>query len=69
MDGNEKNYVLYLSQAPIDSNFYLNLPAGFHVDGEDENETYFLKLKKNPFGICQEAKNWFVMFKTGLEDE
>ena len=39
-------YVLAFSQAPIDSDVYLNLPARFHVDVEDENETYFLKLKK-----------------------
>ena len=28
-------YVLVFSQAPIDSDVYLHLPAGFHVDGED----------------------------------
>ena len=40
MDGWESiqiDYVLAFSQAQIDSDFYLYLPEGFHVDGEDEN--------------------------------
>ena len=41
------DYFLDFSQSPIDSDFYLHLPAGFHVDGEDENEIYFIKLNKN----------------------
>ena len=62
------DYNIAISQSRIDSDVYLHLPAGFHVDGEDQNETYFLKLKKILFGICQEASNWFDMLKTGLED-
>lgn len=41
------DYVLAFSQAPIDSNDYLHLPAGFHVNGEKDNKIYFLKLEKN----------------------
>ena len=44
------------------------MPAGFHVDGEDKNETYFLKLKNNIYGTRQAVANWFDMLKTGLED-
>ena len=40
------DYVIDFFQAPIDSDVYLHFPAVFHVNGEDENETYFLKLKK-----------------------
>ena len=36
------NYVLDLSQAPIDGDVCLHLPAGFHVHGKDLNETYFI---------------------------
>ena len=32
-ESRQTDYVLALSQAPIDSDVYLNLPAGFHVDG------------------------------------
>ena len=35
------DYALSFSQALIDSDFYLHVPAGFHVDDEDENEAYF----------------------------
>ena len=40
------DYVIAFSQAPIDSDVYLHLPSGFHVDGEGKNETYSIKLKK-----------------------
>ena len=72
MDGRESrktDYVLYFSQAPIYSGIYLRLPAGFRVDGEDENETYFLKLKNNLYETRQAATNWLDMLKTGLEVE
>ena len=58
--------VLALSQSPFDSDVYLHLPEVFHVDGEDKNEIYFLKLKKNLFGTRQAAENWFDMLKNGL---
>ena len=63
------DFSLDFYQAPIDSDVYIHLPAGFHADGEDKNETYFLKLKKNLYGTRQAAENWFDMLKTGLEDE
>ena len=63
------DYVLDFSRALIDSDFCLHLPAGFNVDGEDENETYFPKLKKNLYGTRHAAANRFDMLKTGLEDD
>ena len=63
------DYVIDSFQAPIYSDVYLHLSSGFHVDGEDKNETYFLKLKKNLYGTCQAAANWFDILKTGLEYE
>ena len=63
------DYALAFSKAPIESDVYLNLPAGFHVDGEDKNETYFLKLKKNLYGTRQASANWFDMLRTRIEDE
>ena len=55
-------------RAPIDSDFYLHLPTGFHVHGEDRNGAYSLKLKNNLYRIRQAAENCFDMLKTGLED-
>ena len=49
-------YILAFSQAKIDSDVYLHLPAGFHADGEDENETYFLKLKKIYMELVKQQK-------------
>ena len=62
------DYVLIFSQAPIDIHFHIHLPEGFHVDGKEKNVTYFLKLKKNIFGTCQSAENWFDMLQTVLKD-
>ena len=51
------DFVLAFYQEPIDSDVYLHLPAVFHVDGEEKNETYFLKLKKNLYGTRQASAN------------
>ena len=42
----QMGHVLAFSQAPIDSDVYLHLPAEFHVDDEDENEILFSKTKE-----------------------
>ena len=63
------DYFLALCQSPIGSDVYIHLPEVFHVDDEDKNEIYFLKLKKNLYETRQAAENWFDMLKTGLEDE
>ena len=63
------DHVLAFSQSPIDSDVYLHLPLVFHADGEEKNETYFLKLKKNLYGTRRAAENWFDTLKTGLEDK
>ena len=49
------DYFLALSRSPIGSDVYLYLPEVFHVDGEDKNEIYFLKLKKNIYETRQAA--------------
>ena len=72
MDGRESrqiDYVLDFSHVPIDRDVYLHLTSVFDVDGKDENETYFIKLKNNLFGTCQSAANWFVRLKTELKYE
>ena len=71
MDGCESrrmDYVLPFYQAPIDSDVYFHLPAGFDIYDEDENEKYYLKLKENLYGNRQAASNWFDMLKTRSED-
>ena len=63
------DYVLDFSQTPIGSDVYLHLSGVFHVDIEDENETYSLTLTNNIYGTCQAAANWSDLLKTGLADE
>ena len=63
------DYVLAFYQAPIVSDVYLHLPAGFHVDGKDKNETYFLKLKKKSIWNSSSSRKMVLYVKTGLEDE
>ena len=63
------DHVLSFSKEPINKDVSPYLPAGFHVDYEDKNETYFWKLKKNLYGTSQAATNWFDMLKNWLEDE
>ena len=48
--------VLDFSQAPIDSDAYLHLLAGFHVDGTNENEIYFLQLDKIYIELAKHQK-------------
>ena len=65
----QMDHVLAFSQAPIDNDIYLRLPEGFHVYGEDKNETYSLKLRINLCVTRQAAANWFDILKTRLQDE
>ena len=43
------DYVLAFSQAPIDTDVYCYLPAGFHVKGGDGTD-FVLKFEKNLYG-------------------
>ena len=62
------DYVLAFSQAPIDTDIYCYLPAGFHVKGGDGTD-FVLKLEKNLYGTKQAAANWYEMLKNGLIKE
>jgi len=53
------DFTLTYTQAPIDINIYLGLPAGFTVEGNHNN--YVLKLKKNLYGLKQAGLSWFEM--------
>ena len=62
------DYVLAFSQAPIDADVFCHLPAGFHINGGD-NDEYVIQLVKNLYGTKQAAANWFEMMKQGLEEQ
>ena len=60
------DYVLDVSLAPVDIVAYLNLQAGFHVNGEEDKYNI---LRKDLYGTRQAAANWFDMLKTELENK
>ena len=61
------DYVLDLSQSPINSDVYLHLPAVFHVYGEEKNETHFLKLKKIYMKLVKLQKIGLICQKLDLK--
>ena len=65
------DYVLAFTQAPTDTDVFLRIPAGFHVeneDGVDITDSYCLKLLKNCYGTKDAAANWFAVLQKALED-
>ena len=64
------DYVLAFIQAPTDTDVYLQIPTGFHIqddDGNDVSNNYCLKLLKNCYGTKDAAANWFSMLQKALE--
>ena len=64
------DYVLAFTQAPTDTDVYLKIPTGFHVqnqDGEDISDQYCLKSLKNCYGTKDAAANSFSVLQSGLE--
>ena len=65
------DYVLAFTQAPTDTDVFLKVPAGFHVDndeGEDISDQYCLKLLKNCYGSKDAAANWFTVLSNSLQE-
>jgi hypothetical protein len=51
------DFTLAFTQAPIDVETFIELPAGFSVSDTDED--YVLELKKTLYGLRQAGLNWF----------
>ena len=71
------DYVQAYTQAPLDCDLYMHVPAGFHVhnmsldfsNGQRTNiddQNYILKLRKNLYGLKQAGNNWFRRLRKGL---
>ena len=54
------NFVLAFSQADIDADVYMKLPARFK---QYEGKKYILKLNKNLYGLCQGSHNWYLKLR------
>ena len=60
--------MLASTQAPIDIEIYLQLPAGFDVEGGDR-QRYALRLKKNLYRLKQAGLSWFDTLHIYLIDQ
>ena len=59
------DFTLAYTQAPIDTEMYIEVPAGFEVDGEKGK--YVLKLRKNLYGLKQAGLNWYETLQKYLK--
>jgi hypothetical protein len=63
------DFILAFSQADLDVDIWMELPAGIVVSGKDtESRAYVLRLKKSVYGLKQASLNWFEKLKQGLMD-
>jgi len=58
------DFVLAFTQADIERDLYMKLPAGFTVPGrtitEQDRRDYVLKLEKNLYGQKQAGRVWYL---------
>ena len=62
------DFTLAYTQAPIDIEIYLELPAGFEVEGREKSK-FVLRLKKNLYGLKQAGLSWFETLRTYLLEQ
>jgi hypothetical protein len=64
------DFVLAYTQADIERDLYMKLPAGFTVPGrtitEQNRRHYVLKLEKNLYGQKQAGRVWYLYLKKNL---
>ena len=71
LDSKAIDFVLAFPQADLEEDIWMQLPIGFQVDGqteEDSDKHYVLKLNKNLYGLKQGSFNWYEKLKTSLVD-
>jgi len=65
------DFLLAYTQADIERDLYMKIPAGFVVAGrtlsEEERKKYALKLEKNLYGQKQAGRVWYLHLKKNLE--
>jgi hypothetical protein len=65
------DFLLAYTQADIERDLYMKIPAGFVVSGkalsEEERKKYALKLEKNLYGQKQAGRVWYLHLKKNLE--
>lgn len=58
------DFVLAFPQAPVETDLYMEVPAGFHVNGD--RKKYALKLINNLYGQKQAGRVWNLFLTEGL---
>jgi len=65
------DFLLAYTQADIERDLYMKIPAGFVVSArvmtEDERKSHVLKLEKNLYGQKQAGRVWYLHLKKNLE--
>ena len=65
------DFLLAYTQADIERDLYMKIPAGFVISGkalsEEERKKYALKLEKNLYGQKQAGRVWYLHLKKNLE--
>jgi hypothetical protein len=65
------DFLLPYTQADIERDLYMKIPAGFVASGralmEDERKRYALKLEKNLYGQTQAGRLWYLHLKKNKE--
>ena len=71
LDSKAIDFVLAFPQADLEEDIWMDLPIGFQVTTqteEDSDRFYLLKLKANLYGLKQASYNWYEKLKQALVD-
>jgi hypothetical protein len=71
LDSKAIDFVLAFPQADLEEDIWMELPIGFQVDSqteEDSDRFYLLKLRANLYGLKQASYNWYEKLKQALID-
>ncbi len=65
------DFVLVFSQAQLDTDVFMEIPAGVQLHGypfENQSCVYVLKPNKSLYGLKRASANWYDMLMKGLND-
>ena len=62
------DYIQAFTQAELDDDVYMHIPAGFYYENPLNNNYKVLKLKRNLYGLTVASRNWFLKLSKGLFD-
>ena len=67
LEGRQIDFVQAFTQADSDQDLYMEIPPNWDPPGlADKKEDFIMELKKNLYGSCSAAHNWWVHPHAGL---